>query len=364
MILSREAVLSYLDRIRSLQSVHPLTDIHVSPFEVIFNGFHYSQNPQLRGVYTLDDAAYSPPSPGAFRIMTDPLKHFDRKSQNVPSRLSVMLYRQCFAHIGPRVLQDHMMLSGVRRSLLLPVVQPDSDGEEQQRLMFEIYGGFQEFSFGYCIPNTVSNENLLSAIRKAITDHDVKAIKVHPNIQAIDLSAASGRQRVENILDACRLAALPLVIHGGISPALKDSKSRSYAVLRNLCPIEWSITPTPVIISHAGLMACGADEARDQIHLLHRILEKHGNVVVDISALEFDTLCLVLRQIDPDRIIFGSDAPYFAQWTAAVRLLYALERILSAPEAAFVKIAATNPSRHLSLQTHKDKPAYSGSVSA
>ena len=128
---------------------------------------------------------------------------------------------------------------------------------------------------------------------------------------------------------------------------LKNRLSRGYAALGNLCQINWSITSTPVVISHAGMMGHSLHEINDLMDLLMRILSTHNNVIVNISALDLDALKLILQKIDRDRIVFGSDAFYFPQWTAAVKLFRALEETRSNVEEAFIKIAGDNPAKFL-----------------
>jgi predicted TIM-barrel fold metal-dependent hydrolase len=347
MILPKEEVLKYLDCVKSLQKVCPLIDIHVSPFEVIFNSFHYVPSPYYEGVHSLDSGRYRPPSVGPLKVEARLSKSSAERHDSVPAKLSLMLYRQFYAHIGPRVLGDHMRLSGISRSLLLPVVHADSDGEEQFRLMFKIYSEDRRFILGYCIPNTVSNKDILPVVKAAVSKYRIGAIKLHPNITEINLSAAGGKKRVENILEACRVTGLPLIIHGGISPVLKNRNSRGYASLSNLRQIDWSITSAPVVISHAGIMGHSLHEISDLMPLLRGILSTHSSVMVDISALDLSALCLVLEKIDRDRIVFGSDAFYFPQWSAVVKLLHALKATVSDTEEAFIKIAGENPAQNV-----------------
>ncbi len=347
MILTKEQVLKYLDCAKSLQKACPLIDIHVSPFEVIFNSFSYVLNPHHKGIYSLDSGCYRPPSVGPLKVDTHILKSMGGRQEGVPAKLSLMLYRQFFAHIGSRVLADHMKLSGISRSLLLPVVQPDSDGEEQFRLMFKIYRGDDRLILGYCIPNTVSNKDILPVVKTTVSKYPIRAIKIHPNITEINLSVVAGKQRVENILEVCRVTGLPLVIHGGLSPVLKNLRSRCFSALSNLSQIDWGITSTPVVISHAGMMGYSLCEMIDLIPLLKRILSTHNNVMIDISALDLGALCLILEKIDLCRIVFGSDALYFPQWSAVVKLLHALKETISDVEEAFIKIAGENPAKQI-----------------
>ena len=80
---------------------------------------------------------------------------------------------------------------------------------------------------------------------------------------------------------------------------------------------------------------------------LWHLLLLHNNLMIDISALEIDALIAVLKNIDCDRILFGSDALYESQWSSIVKLLHALSKTTSHFEETFVQIACINPSRYI-----------------
>jgi predicted TIM-barrel fold metal-dependent hydrolase len=343
MILTKEDVRKCLDHVKRLQTVCPLIDIHVSPYEVIFNEFDYERNPQFEGVFSITNERYTPPSIGPIRLESRSGKKPNKKHEEISWLISLMLYRKLYAHIGPRIFIDQMNLSGLSKVLLLPVVHPSSHGVEQVRWMFDLYKGDERFLFGYCIPNSVRDQDILPVIKNAIRDYQIKAIKVHPNITGIDLATKKGKQRIESILDACQKARMPLIIHGGVSPVLKNPGAKNYASLDNLGQIKWAMMDTPLVISHAGMMGCSVAEAKEKMPLLKRILAANDNVMIDISALGVDVLCLIFKQIDHQKILFGSDAIYFAQWSAVANFFYALRESVSNPEDSFIRIAGMNP---------------------
>ena len=75
------------------------------------------------------------------------------------------------------------------------------------------------------------------------------------------------------------------------------------------------------------------------------MLQSHDNLMIDVSGLDFHVLVVVLRNIDADRIIFGSDALYYSQWSVVVKLLGALKEVFSDVEENFLKIMSINPSQ-------------------
>lgn len=348
MIITREEGLSYLALARELKDDSPWIDIHVHPFEIIFNSFRYMSNPFKKEIFSLDNSVYKPPSISPLRLVNEPYKPEVSLPQQDVSQMSILLYRQYYAHTGPRVLEDQMKLSGIDLSLLLPVLQPESDGQKEMELMIRIFGGNKGFLFAYCVPNTIDNNDIKNDVRSAARLYNIRAIKLHPNITGIDLSKPGGRERVEAILEACQESNLPLIIHGGISPVIKNPAAQNYASLLNLTHINWGITTRPVIISHAGMIGASQTEIESELlPELKKILSSYDHVMIDISAIELTTLILIIKNIEKERIVFGSDSFYFSQWGSIVKLLCALKMTANRFEDFFLQIVARNPARFL-----------------
>ncbi len=349
MIVPKNDALKDLSLARKLLLSSCGTDIHVSPYEVIFNSFRYSPNSLDEGVFSIDDSRYQTPLVGPLRVDSDPTRPLTDQERLKSSALSIFLYRKVYSHIGPKVISDQMELSGISRCLLLPVVQPDSNGQEEMAFVHQIYGSEDSFLLGYCVPLVVPIPELGTQIQAAIERYDIRALKIHPNITGINPSSASGLKRIETILEICNTVQLPLVVHGGRSPVIKDPRAAEYASLTNLARIDWGITKTPVMISHAGMMGRSPDEI-ENIEWPHfeKILQTYDNIMVDISALDLSALRIILERIDTGRILFGSDCLYFSQWGGIVKLMQAL-RLASFPlDEAFLRIVSRNASRFLS----------------
>jgi hypothetical protein len=350
MILDLPRVERYLQVAQHIGRAVTLYDVHVSPYEVIFCEFEYQPSAE-DGVFSLDaGSGYQPQRPRPLRIDDAAAEERLANRPEVPTRLSLLMCQKQYAHIGPRVLADQMALSGISRSLLIPVLRKDSDRDEQQRLMFDVYGDDERFGFAYCPPNPVDVADTVADIQSVAARYRLRALKVNPNIQGIDLATDEGRRRMEVVLEASRTTKLPMIVHGGISRLLKDPRCRAFARLENLLSIDWRSASVPVVICHAGLFGCPSFDMKVLMPKLEQLLSRNENVLVDISGLPLGTLCALLSRIDPERIVFGSDALYFPQWSAVVKLLFALEQCRQAVEPTFVKLAGENPSNHIFMQ--------------
>jgi predicted TIM-barrel fold metal-dependent hydrolase len=348
MIVPKDELLDDLACARKLQDGSPWMDVHVHPFEVIFNSFRYEPDPARGGVFGIDNMCYKPPSVSPLRMESDTGNVLDDVPHQDAIRASILIYRKLYSHIGPGVLGDQMALSGIGKCLLLPVLQPESAGNEEMELITGFYRRDDRFMIGYCIPNIVRPVDIVNDIRSAIARYGIKAIKLHPNLTGIDLGTSEGRERVEAVLQGCHDLGLPLVVHGGSSPVIKNPRARMYSSLSNLSLIDWGMTTRPVIISHAGLMGASLQEIEsDLMPAVKKILLAHNNVLIDVSALDFGPLCLVLRTVDPQRIVFGSDSFYFSQWGAIIKLFRALKRSFPSFEERFLWIVSQNAARYL-----------------
>lgn len=353
MILSRSRVEDYLAMARSVGLGQPLFDVHVSPYEVIFCELDYGPNAEHPGVHSLEGARYAPTRPGPLRI--EDAEASDRLTERaeVPRKLSTMMMRKHYAHIGPTVVADQMALSGIGKSLLIPVVRPGSDPGEQARLMFDIYGGDPRFDFAYCPSSLASVAETVAEVRAVSALHPLRALKVNANIQGIDASTPQGRACLEHLIGASRATALPMIVHGGISRLLLDPRSQAFAALDGLASLPWSDSAMPVVLSHAGMFGCSSAQVAALMPALDRLLADHDNVLVDISGLSFPSLCAVLERIDRARIVFGSDALYFPQWSAVVKVLYALDQLGMPVEETFGLLAGTTPAQHIFSQERR-----------
>ncbi len=347
MILDRGRVEAYLELARSVGRVQRLYDVHVSPYEVIFCELAHRPDPGRPGLYSLEGASYREPRVGPLRIPDAALSDRLVTRAEVPTKLSMMMLRKQYAHLGPRVVGDSMALCGIGKSLLIPVTRPGSDPAEQAREMFDRYRDDPRFDFAYCPRLPASETAIVSELRSVAAEHPLRAVKVNANIQGVDLGAPDGREAIERLIAACRVMALPMIVHGGISRLLPDARGRGFAHLDKLAPVPWRAAGTPVVISHAGLFGCSSTELETLMPTLERLLADNGNVLVDISGLPFANLCTVLGRVDPARMVFGSDALYFPQWSAVVKLLHALECLGMPVEETFSQVAGVNPAKHL-----------------
>lgn len=340
-----------LAEIAGLKGDQLFYDVHNHPFDVLFDRQSYHQLPATPGVFSSGTDAYLPPQLGPLELQNSPAtagRQLDERLKRMACQLKV---RRLYRHTGPGVFAERMQLSLIDRSLLLPVPGNNEPEDQQFEAMLEFFGDDERFLFGYSLPNRIPNQELSSKLRQIVSNYAVRVVKIHPSVTGIDLGSHAGVERLEAILDAAEQNRRPVIIHGGLSPDCQNPEAVAYGMFRHLQQLDWSTISQPVVIAHGGCFGHSADEAREEIIPgLAALLEQHQHLAIDISGIDFDTLCPLLRTIAPERILFGTDALYEDQWATLVRLWVALRQVRQDPASDLLRITATNPTEFLSQQ--------------
>jgi hypothetical protein len=354
-MLEINVVKKYLEQIKDIKKSYSLIDMHVHPLDVMCDGFTYNKNLQHQGIYSLNSSPYAPPTAGQVKISPQPKKTSLQLNPDLQEKMATLTARRLYAHSGAKMFADHMQLSGIDKSLLLPVLGADESDTWQMKILCDMFGDDDRFALGYCIPNCVANNEISNTVNNAVKNYKIKAIKLHPNITGIDLSSSSGKERVEYIIEAAGKASLMVVIHGGRSTGIKDQSASSYGIMKNLQYVDWGKTNEAVIIAHAGTYGHDLSQIKDEVlPITSKLLSRHSNLFVDVSGLEFDAISAVVTMIDRDRIFFGSDALYNSQWSSVVKLMHVLKKNGPDYEDCFIQISSLNPSKHfLMMITNK-----------
>ena len=322
-------------------------DLHVHPFDVIFQSLRYRRLADQPGAYGCDDSPFVPPELGPLRLRGSAMP-----AATYRPAFFMVLVRKLYRHTGPRVLAAQMALAGIDRTLLLPVAPASGSNEWELDALQEMFGDDPRFLLAVSVPNSVATVEIAPFISRSVATRRVRAVKLHPAITGIDLGSPPGRERAEAVLDGCRQGGVPLVVHGGRAYPVLDESVGSYACIQNLASIRWRDAKVPVSIAHAGCYGCTLDEMETVVlPMLDGMLSANENLFVDVSALEHDAVALVLQHVDIDRVLFGSDALYEPPWSAMVKLVSALRHNRMDVETSARRIAGLNPSRFISVES-------------
>lgn len=342
-----QEVARYVEAAKALKNGRRFYDIHVHPHDIVFNQLAYRRGSQ-EGVYHAHAAPYTPPSLG--RLPLFPPGPEKALSDEWRTRIFGMTLRKRYGHTGPLVVSDQMALCGIDEVLLLPVAGRTGPFMDQMALVYRMFCGDDRCHLAGSIPTDVPIGNLSGYVREMVHRFGIRAVKLHPNIAGLNMATSRAKEWLEAVLSVCGVNRLPLILHVGRNSVLPRMEMASYADIDCFDGIDWSIADVPVVFAHAGIYCCEADEVAGRVFpKLTRLLRTHDHLMVDIADLGFDAVRKVVRTMDPDRILFGSDALYATQWSMMVTLFIALSEVFPSPDAEerFVAIMSDNPRKAL-----------------
>ena len=333
-----------IEELLEIKGAHTFYDVHVHPFEVMFDACQYQHSPEYDGLYRSGTSEYRAPEITDLTLQ-QPLPGPESAANKKLRAMACLLNaRRFYSHTGPMVFSDHMKLGGIDRVLLLPVMAENETGDAQLEAMARMFGHSEKFLRGYCVPNDVPDNLVEREMSRVVAEYDVKALKIHPSVTGIDLGSEKGVTRVECLLAAAQNNGLKVIIHGGMSPDCKNSEAICYGIIDNLMKIDWSVIRETVIIAHGGCYGYSfSDAAAEVLPELLKLFERYENLSFDTSSISFDVLCQLLKCCDSKRIFFGSDALYEKQWVSLVKLWNAIKSSQTQCEDIFLRIVSDNP---------------------
>jgi len=124
-----------------------------------------------------------------------------------------------------------------------------------------------------------------------------QGVKLHPEMQRF-FADAPGAMAVYAV---CEELDLPVVFHAGRS-GIEPERIRKFALMRRYEPAVSSFPSVRFVFGHGG--------ARDLERAIP-IAQAHRNVWLGISSLGVSQIDQALRALGPDRLVFGSDWPFY-----------------------------------------------------
>jgi len=345
--ISMMEVTRYLTIARSLKGKHKFYDMHVHPFEIVFNKCAYQENKINSGLYSTNSSTFSAPILTELIVMNQGDKKSNSKLFQRPL-IFRMKFTALYTHSGPKVFNAQRNLSTIDKMLLLPVAQVEGNVEPQMKEMKKMYASDKKFFFGWSVSNNIRDEDIYRSACSAKKLYNICAIKQNLTQSEINIATVKGRRRLEHILETCAKSNLPLIIHSGKSPLAKDKKIGRYSVIEVLEKFDWGDFSCPVVFAHSAAYNYSPKDVKEHvIPRLKKLISANKNLFIDISGVDVLSLKYILNKIPTERILFGSDALYEHQWQRVVKLLHALERSSKKFEESFIKIMSFNPERNI-----------------
>jgi predicted TIM-barrel fold metal-dependent hydrolase len=221
-------------------------------------------------------------------------------------------------HTIPNLLAE-MDLLRIEKAVVFPIKTGMPFGDEMtQWYLSEIEKSGKKDRFIVCCSVKPTSNNAAKEVGeyKAM---GLKGVKMHPNFARFypnDRAAwpcyeAAGKNNLPVLIHCGRTGQEP---KKGIANMLY---SEDYADIKNFSePVE-SFPRVRFVFCHAG--ALQNEEAI-------RIAKKNKNVWMDVQGQSVDNIRKMIRQLGPERLMFGSDFPFYPVATVLARMLVATEK--------------------------------------
>jgi predicted TIM-barrel fold metal-dependent hydrolase len=139
-----------------------------------------------------------------------------------------------------------------------------------------------------------------------------RGIKVHPEFQRLFPDETA----MMEVYEECDRLGLVVLFHAGRS-GIEPEFVRKYALLRRYEPAVTAFPQVQFVLGHAG--------ARDVADAM-RLASRHENVWLEITGQGVTQLDAILDENGSDRILFGSDWPFYPLAATLAKVLLVTER--------------------------------------
>jgi hypothetical protein len=199
-----------------------------------------------------------------------------------------------------RVLQD-MKQSHVKKMVLLPI--QGLQGRESENCI-EATRKYEEFIvFGSVHPNETNIQNKINSY----LDHGIKGFKIAPHVWNIGFND----KRVFNLLGHLSETKLPILSCSGLAiPATFKNlpfslkKSMETQTAQKYAEVLRQFPDLKLIFAHSGL---------EQNDAFVELMKQYPSTYADISTQPPANIKKMIHSIGADRLLFGSDYPFFNQ---------------------------------------------------
>ncbi|MDJ0789003.1 MAG: amidohydrolase family protein [Myxococcota bacterium] len=144
---------------------------------------------------------------------------------------------------------------------------------------------------------------------EALHARGVRILKLHPEVQRFRPDAPEMMPTYE----ACERLGIVVIFHAGRS-GIEPESVRPYALPRHFEAVLAEFPELIVVLGHGG--------ARDLVEM-RRVADPHRNALFGIASLGASSILTLLEELGPERVVFGSDWPFYTVSSALAKLLLA-----------------------------------------
>ena len=151
----------------------------------------------------------------------------------------------------------------------------------------------------------------LTAEVKRQVDAGARCIKVHPAVQQI----RPDHPRAMKLYQACGEVGVPVFWHCG-PVGIVSKRADQRCQLKHYWPAIDQNPQTTFVLGHSGAL-----QVREAIHLAR----SYDNVYLDLACQGLTAVRQILAAVSPERVMNGSDWPFYPQAPSIAKVLYATE---------------------------------------
>jgi predicted TIM-barrel fold metal-dependent hydrolase len=221
-------------------------------------------------------------------------------------------------HTIPNLIAE-MDLLNIKRAAILPIVYGFPYGDD----MTEWYMDSIEKS-GHADRFIVCGgvkPTLPSAIEKVrhLKLKGVRGIKMHPNLALF----TPDDKLAWAFYEECAQLGLPVLAHCGLVGKENADPTKTMGYTGRHADANHFIEP---VQAFPGLRFVLCHSGGIQNDLIVGLARKNKNVWLDVQGQSVENIRNMIRQVGPERLMFGSDWPFFAVASLLARLLLATEK--------------------------------------
>ena len=216
-------------------------------------------------------------------------------------------------------LIDEMDATGVERSLILPIAFNLPFGDNlTERYMEEIAKPNARDRLVPAASVHPRDPERLEKLRRYV-ERGARAVKLHPTAQRFYPDAPEAME----IYEECERLGVPVVFHGGRA-GIEPEYSQQFALMRYYEPGIARFPSVQFVLGHSG-----ARDVADAIPLAQR----HENTWLDLHGQSLTMLDEIIRRVGSDRLLFGTDWPFYHLAATLAKVLIVTERRPAVREA-------------------------------
>ena len=203
-------------------------------------------------------------------------------------------------------LRREMQRMNVRQAVLLPIDFPYISHNSESWL--DVTRGQPDF---LCFGSVHAMQPAMERRLDALVRLGARGVKIHPAVQLVPPDHA----RTLKLVAACAARRLPVLFHCG-PVAIENRLSRRFSQVYRYEQVIAENPTAQIVLGHSGAL---------QMEQALSLAKKYPNAWLETSSQALHTVRTIVAEAPPDRVMLGSDWPFYHQATALAKVLIATE---------------------------------------